>query len=437
MKRIFCLLTVLVLLLCAAGCHAAGGPAAPEESTRTTVDVYLTNGYRYAPIRVLTDNTLRAELEARTGVTVELHYRDAGRESTMIDAERMNGIILTDDLIAMQDLIENTRVAPLAFIPGTMTQSSYGRYRGYQYGYVFNEGECSDAPVLLVAVDKLEQAGIENVPFNADSVEKMLRTLKETCKEPMAVYGDPTDASYVTLLSLFRLAPRGGYELGPDGYDKLSVSAKEYLSFIRKLHADGLIPSSMLSLNEYSAGTKMISGGSALVVIYEPEYLGAFLDYAGTQGIRLARAELPVPEEYLLCSANDRLLGLITSNCKDTEQATRLLEELDIMAAALETADPLAGLETYPLFTKRGATPADAGPAAMEPNVFYLSAKQQIDEQFISVIYSQIATGERPLDAFDTMCEQWKSTSVNMMNASVTGGEILFYYANQYRTAAK
>lgn len=440
MKRRLILLFAVVLAVTSVftvACRRANGNAVEQQSVSKQIDIYLTNGHEYAPVRVLTDETLRAELERHTGVSVRLHFRDADREGTTVDAERMNGIILTDDLVTMQGLIDNVKISPLAYMPETMSERSYGRYRGAQYGYVFGEAIRPDTPVLVVAVDKLEQAGVKNVPFDTASVRRMLRSLKKHCTEPLAVYGVPTDSSYELLLSLFGLTPRGGREFGADGYDKLSDSAREYLSFVQSLYTEGLLPASMLSSNEYSAGTKLINGVSALMVFDDEEYLRAFIDYAREQNVRIARADIPVPEDYLGSGVNDRLLGLITAGCEDKELATRFLEELDAAAASIDAAEPLKDIETYPLFVRGTSVSASADLPGLEPNVFYLSAKKQLDDQYISVFYSQIATGERTVDAFDTMCVQWKSASASMMNASVTGQDILNYYAEQYRVAKR
>lgn len=426
---------LMAAVLCALCAGCAGQEKTQSEPAKpSALNVYLTNGYKYAPIRVLENDALRAELENSLGVVIHMHYRDQQQDIGLLNTEEINGIILADDSTSIQTLADNAKIIPVDSSCAQMADSNYGRYLGLQYGYVFTKGKHITSPILLLAADKLEQAGIQNIPYTPEGWTDVLRRLTHFCSEPMAVYGAPTDPSYAPLLAMFGLSPQGGMEFsfnsGVTEYDKLSSSAREYLSFINGLYQEELLPKDMLSINCYSAGRKMLNNVSAITVFYDEAYIGSFLDYAESSGIRIAYAELPVSGRYLDFGMDDRLLGLVTSNYADKEMAMRFFAELNALSLSVEDIVMETGLEKYPLFEKapEGALPDPDLSEYPESNILYQSVKKILDAEFILPYYSQIAVGEKPVSSFEAMCSLWRESPVTMLNNTFDGNSILGFY---------
>ena len=87
-----------ILLMAAVLCALCAGCAGQEKTQSepakpSALNVYLTNGYKYAPIRVLENDALRAELETSLGVVIHMHYRDQQQDIGLLNTEEINGII--------------------------------------------------------------------------------------------------------------------------------------------------------------------------------------------------------------------------------------------------------------------------------------------------------------------------------------------------------
>lgn len=432
--NIFLVIGVLLLLiLSSAGC--TNETFLPEQnSPLPVIDVFLTNGYAYHPVRILENPALREELEKRLGINIRLNYRDYHQDISLLSDESVSGIILSDDPTGIQVLADHSMISSLDSEAIKQKESSFGRYLGVQYGYVFTESSRINRPVLLVSADKLKSENIIRMPYTPEGWKQILEKLKEICSEPLAVYGSPVDPSYTPLLSMFNLTPQGGREfrIGAEKteYDKLSESGRDYLEFLNELYVEKLLPKDMLSMNIYSAGNKMLKNVSVMTVMYDDAYIRSFLESAEKNGIRIAYAELPVSGELIETDVNKRFFALITANCNDKDLAMRFISELDKFTCETEFPEDLLELEKYELFRADMPSKSHADDMMRFPeiNILYQSLKNTLDNEFIIPYYSQIAVGEKSIYSFNTMTSLWRESSVTMMNNTFDGNFILDFY---------
>ena len=434
-KPLLLILMFFIILPVFAGC-ARNGSVKEETENPPVLNVYLTNGYRYAPVRVLEDSSARAELEKSLGISIRLLYRDQRQDAGLLNNESVSGVILSDEPTLIQVLADHAMIAQLDAAAVRRQDSGFGRYLGVQYGYVFTNGSHPVEPILVGSAEKLEAAGLGDIPFTAEGWTEILKKLKEVCSEPFALYGSPVDPSYAPLLALFGLAPQGGYEFrfgpGKTEYDKLSDSGRDYLKFLNGLYREGYLSKDMLSMNTYSAGYKMLKNVSALMVIYDEDYLRTFLDRAESSGIRLVRISLPVSGKLLESGAGRRFYGMITSDYPDRDLAARFLESLDNEARSLDISEGGPVMEPYTLFADgrkdEGAFPEEL--QMPEVNILNQSLKYKLDSESVIPYYSQIAVGEKTIGSFSTMVTLWRESQISMLSSHFDGNFILEYYSN-------
>lgn len=406
------------VLLCALLFSACTVPE--EEATDTqapaVLKVYLSEtAYGYSAVRYLLEEEHRQELETELDCEIELIPYTTDGNSEDIRNLPMDGVILTDDPMEITILANETDLKRLD-MQTLWTQegdSLFGRIGGWQYAYVYTtESENVSQAVLLVLPELLEKAGIKEVSYTPEGVEKMLEDVYQYVR-PLAIYGTPNEGSFAPLMGLFDLSPTGGREFFREGvqvcYDKFSDSGKAYLGWLKELYTRELLPKDFLQLSEYSMIDMLAGGRYAMAVMTEEACIAETIRRCEEQGREIAVAELPVSAESQQWNIYRRLLGGVMSDCPTFDAGVSFLRLLHERTEHLEkTESPSAAdaLKRYPLFSQKSVRTLREDPVdrcTFDANLQY--EKLLIDKYVVRDYYSRLVVGDLALDAFDDMAD--------------------------------
>lgn len=406
------------VLLCTMLLSACAVPQEEEADTQApaVLKVYLSEtAYGYSAARYLLEEKNRQELEAELDFEIELIPYTTDGNSEDIRNLSMDGVILTDDPMEITILANENDLKRLD-MQSLWTQerdSLFGRIGGWQYAYVYTtESENISRAVLLVLPELLEKAGVKEVPYTPEGVEKMLEDVYQYVR-PLAIYGAPNEGSFAPLMGLFDLSPTGGREFFREGdqvrYDKFSDSGKVYLGWLKGLYARELLPKDFLQLSEYSMIDMLAGGRYAMAVMTEEACIAETIKRCEAQGREIAVAELPVSAESQQWNIYRRLLGGVMSDCPKFEAGVsflRLLHERTEGIEKTEASSAANALNRYPLFSQKSARTLREDPVercTFDANMQY--EKLLIDKYVVKEYYSRLAVGDLALDAFDDMAD--------------------------------
>lgn len=457
MKRPVCWLLIFTLgFFCA--CNA---PAAPEQdiaAARPVLQVCIASGTEaYAGVHILRNEETRGALEDTLGVQLELVDLYPEQDSSGTADVEFKDVLLVDNPLQIVPLAARNQL--LALFHMEMEDPTLGKYQGLQYGYIFSHSnEAASQPVLAVLPEVLELADIRKIPFTPEAVLQALEKLSvvdtsvvadiistpmsDIAMPPLAVYGMPSGAGFGPLLALFDMAPLGGNDIcvadGTVVFDKLEPNAKAYLAYVRALYEKRFIPDACLLQTEYSAMELLINGRCFMAVLPNEAFAQMVVTRAAANGNRIALVKLPVPEACTEVNVYNRLTGMVAKGSQNAELAKRFLVELQRMSNLTETKLAMEA-EWYPLFVHADTERMRRVDLVDEvlTDIRRLYEKNMLDTTYIEPYYCRIVTGDLPLEAFDTMKEQWLLTNHDTNRGEFSSGKSLMDLYNRWYAAGK
>ena len=415
-KKVFYRFGVLCLILFLLGCNE---DHLKEETTIPEVSITVVREKNeYAPCSLLLDPDYCRQLEEKLSIRlqiIEVSYTEPFREDVEIT---FTGGLVTSNCLWMIPKSSGYQLEKMNKSVG-MKEPQYGRLGTIQYSYVFSDPYTNlDNPVLVANLDILDAAGVTSVDYSPEAFYQVLTGISSSCEVPLTVYGRPSEEGFEVLLGLYGLAPTGGREfnLVKDSFqfDKISEQAEDYLTYIRKLYEESLIPEDCIILNEYAARKLFLARRTAFAMF--PGYANAedVIRLAEQSGIRAAVIPVPVPEGKLDSGVYNRPIGLISFNYPCADQLVSGYEELE--KACLEIGkDPSSpDIPKVHLFAE-GADDSYVDPLKnLIPEVGTLYNKHLMDQLVISPYYTKFLTGALPIDSFPEMRAKWLNTYVQV-----------------------
>ncbi len=366
----------------------------------------------YPIVRLLLDEQARTQLGTRLGRDLKVHRISGSSEMESLGSDTFWDVLLVDDPLFMFSLAEGRRLKLLE--TSEERSSLYGRYGGRQFAQVLQrDGVALHQPIVVVLPQILQMAGIDGVEYTPEGVEQLLLSLEPYTNTPLFVHGIPSRGGFSLLQGLFSVAPEGGREFFLDEeqviYDKVSERGEAFISYVRTLHCEGLLPSDFLSLSQYSAVDMVANGRSAIALFTDATIAKKAIEGAEANGLEVAVTSLPVADGALESDIYRVLLGMISLESRDPASA-ELLALLKEMGGGFESEQVahLLDVPTIDLFTRETAADEIYDPVEhMRYNVSLHQLKEQFDTTLIEPYYCRIAIGDLPLSAFSEMVSLW------------------------------
>ena len=411
-KKVFCRFAVLCLVLVLLGCN---GNHPKEESALPEVSITVVREKNaYAPSSLLLDPDYCRQLEEKLSIRLqiqEVSYTEPFREDVEIT---FTGGLVTSNCLWMIPKISGYQLEKMNKSVG-MKDPQYGRLGTIQYSYVFSDPYAVlDNPVLVANMDILETAGFTSVGYTPEDFYQALSGISSSCEVPLTVYGSPCEEGFAVLLGLYGLAPTGGHEFNlirdSFQFDKVSDQAEDYLTYIRKLYVEGLIPEDCIILNEYAARKLFLARKTAFAMF--PGYANAedVIRLAQNAGIHAAVIPIPVPEGKLDSEVYNRPIGLVSFNYPYTDQLVSVYEELERNCLELEKNSFHSDLPEMRFFEKEEDESYMDPLRNLIPEVGTLYNKHLMDQMVVFPYYTKILTGALPVDSFREMKAKWLNT---------------------------
>lgn len=421
------------LVLC--GCARKADEAAGGGTNELSVFIDCAQG-QYPQMEALEDPAVRTEIEKK----LDIHLVLQRIETDHLDDIGRFDIFLFDQPVNIVELAEHHQILPLRFQSGS-GENPFGKYKGSQYGYIFRNNTPKVYPKLLVLPDVLEERGIREIPFTPEAVETALTVLSEDYQAPIAVSGEPVSANFFPLMGLFGISPSEGNEFcledGSVSYDKISDRMQKYLSFIRELYLNHLLPEEMFVLSEYST-INMLNNHISVMAAFKSElFLQEAARVLQERGKRVALADIPLNPERYEINVMRRLTGTVGTRCADSDKAEQLLLLLDDYSGYFPAEKGVLQLEKYPLFSPdyKDEFPEIVRPESYDEAVLaYWYQKAETDRAVLMPVFDRIATDKNvdPGRFFREAKTEWLTSEYYSLGVLPDNSTILRIYDNMF-----
>ena len=408
MKRaIFFLIPFLLML---AGCIPFNEQNIASKKVLPEVVITLAMEGDHPITDLLRDDAYRQALGDANGIHITLQELSKINDLKENADVSFNDALITDYTIWLVPLSDDGLIRQLADSLN-MAEPQYGRNGGRQYGYVFSDSKRTpESPQLVVNREMLSSAQLRRVEYSPDGFYVMLETLSEQVRTPLAVYGCPAEEGFGALLGLFGLTPLGGHEFylkdNAIQFDKLGSRAEEYLSYVRTLYSQKLIPSDCLSLNAYSCRIMFANKRCAMAMVPDEEAATALIQYAEEYGIDAAVVKLPVAEGLLETDVYGRTIGMIAKRTDYANELSAVFEQLQ-SDAEKSSNQSNAEAKVERLFYARSISTVNDPIIDVLSDMRLLYEKHLMDVEIIKPYYSQLAVGVLEPHHFETMYMDW------------------------------
>jgi len=418
MRKIRKWIAALLAAVCLTVLTGCGQEEKVQETPAPMLTVYIPMDLENTcTVLALSDPQFAAKVEQTLGYRLDLQMLPSNMDYNEVALLDVSGILLTDDPAWVVPLAESRKIVA---IDVKMEDFEYGQYNNSTYGYVLEDPSCGPRDVTILAnLEAFRTLDISRVAFTPENVYDILLELKNHYRVPLAVSGMPTDAGFAPLLALFDMAPSGGREMYMDGrsviYDKLSGAAGDYLSYLRKLYEQGLIPPDALELTEYSCAKLIAQNAAAMAVFTDEIYVSRAIEYARENNRELVTVTIPVAKEWLQTGIFSRVVGYVGKNTVSQKEAAAFFQMLQQAIRDIESGQSSGAadkLGQYILFTDYSRS--EIRPDPREANtvyVYWLYQKEYLDLTYLDSVYCKILLGEGKLEELDAAARAWQEDS--------------------------
>ncbi|MBQ6479549.1 MAG: hypothetical protein IJI45_00395 [Anaerolineaceae bacterium] len=427
-KRFLIILFCLILLI--PGCT---GNQKKENDTLPEVAITVIRGKEdYTPGSLLLDSGFCTELEEKLGIKMQISvvsYTEPFREDVEVT---FTGGLITPNCLWMVPMSSGYQLEKLNKSAG-MKEPQYGRLGTTQYSYVFSDPDSDkNDPILIANLEFLEAAGVSLTDYTPEGLYHLLLALSQYCDTPLSVYGAPSEEGFSVLLNLFGLAPTGGREFYLDRdsfqFDKVSDKAREYLTYVRKLYLEKLIPEDCMIMNEYAARKQFLSRRTGLSAFPSTSNAADTIALAEKAGIRAAVIPIPSSSGKLASAVYNHPIGLISFNYPYVQQLLSVYEELEKACSEQIVSVRESMLPEETLFVGRDTESYSDLLRNLIPEIGTLYNKHLMDQMIITPYYTKVLTGAVSIDSFDEMRSRWFNDYVQINdspNAELSGRSLL------------
>lgn len=302
-KRLACMLA-LALVLSAIGC--VGGVA---ESTVTLQLIMPSNVQEFPDGVTANDNFIVDYWREHTGYDFDIIVLSPDGESeklnVMFNSGELTGMVFRRGASHVGQLASQGLIAPLdeymadsKFFQTFDYCQSVGQYEGEQYAAVIPSdgiGYSSQNGLWFVNKTAMAELGYDQPPATFEEFDEMLYAAKDAGYLPLAILGNPGNLSNGSTFSIIQaMFGLSGNEYGIRDDEVISKillpEAKEYLEYVTRLYADGIIPSDFASQTEDGVVELLLSGRALTAtgisvwtgknVMVQAEELGMDIRYA-------------------------------------------------------------------------------------------------------------------------------------------------------------
>ena len=201
-------------------------------------------------------------------------------------------------------------------------------FRGYDYnnnGLLFSEG-------TIYRMDILKKLGFDKTPETADELYDVLVAIKKSglVEIPMSVRPDHINRVFAPAFDSW---DSWYVENGVVKHGYLEANRYEYLSFLRKIYAEGLLDNDYMSVNKNGMNSMFLSGKIAIgynpgsLIASAVKSMGPDVEISSAKPLtKVAGTNSKFAKMNTVFDTSASSAAAITTSCKNVEAAARLLD---------------------------------------------------------------------------------------------------------------